>query len=247
MTPRIAAAALLATCCAAPALAQDTQFRLAPYAWIAGFDGKIGVGDAGSGGGGGRVDVDLDGLSDNMSLAGAMLYADWRAGRWSVFGDWTYAKVESDASTSGVLYDGIDAELKGNIVQAALGYATHDDGRSRIDAFVGVRFYDLEGSLGLRPAALASRTISEDARWADAIAGVRLQSRLDEHWDLGLYGDIGTGGSDLTWQLFGSIGYRFSWGSITGGWRHLVVDYDKDKLRIDAALTGPFIGAVFRF
>jgi hypothetical protein len=29
-----------------------------------------------------------------------MLNGNWRDGRWTAFGDWTYAKVESDAPTS---------------------------------------------------------------------------------------------------------------------------------------------------
>ncbi len=34
----------------------------------------------------------------------------------------------------------------------------------------------------------------------------------------------GTGQSDLTWQVFGGVGYTFSWGSAVAGWRYL--DYD---------------------
>jgi hypothetical protein len=37
---------------------------------------------------------------------------------------------------------------------------------------------------------------------------------LGDNWYIPYYADIGTGGSDLTWQLFGAIGYRFSWGDI---------------------------------
>lgn len=242
------AVALIAT--TGMATAQDTQWRIAPYAWFAGLDGRIAVGDpSGSIGNGDRLDALFGQLSSNMGLAGAMLYADWRRGRWSVFGDWTYAKVDSDASfSSSVLYDGVDAEVKGNIVQAALGYALVGDARSSLDAFAGVRFYDLDGTVTLRGGILLDdRTASEGKFWADGVVGLRWHGLLGERWELGAYGDIGTGGSDLTWQVFGSIGYRFSWGSIVGGWRHLDVDYDKDELLIDAALTGPFVGVVFRF
>jgi hypothetical protein len=41
---------------------------------------------------------------------------------------------------------------------------------------------------------------------------------LNEHWYLPYYADIGTGDSDLTWQLFGGIGYMFNWGDIKLGY-----------------------------
>jgi hypothetical protein len=62
-----------------------------------------------------------------------------------------------------------------------------------------------------------------------------------------LYGDLGTGGSDLSWQVMASVGYRCSWGSIVSGWRHLDVDYDSSALKLDLAMTGPFLGVTFRF
>ncbi len=233
------------------ATAQDAQWRIAPYAWIAGLDGRIAVGNGGGGGGGlgDRLDALFGQLSSNMGLGGAMLYADWRGGRWSAFGDWTYVKVDSDASFSrDVLYDGVEAEVKGNVIQAAVGHAVYGGARSYVDAFAGVRFYHLDGTVKLRGGRLLDdRTVSQSKAWADGVIGLRWHAMLGEHWEFGAYGDVGTGGSDFTWQVLGSVGYRFSWGSIIGGWRHLDVDYDKDKLRIDAAITGPFVGVAFRF
>jgi hypothetical protein len=48
----------------------------------------------------------------------------------------------------------------------------------------------------------------------DGIIGMRGYFMLGDNWSIPYYADIGTGGSDLTWQLFGAIGYRFSWGDI---------------------------------
>jgi len=44
-----------------------------------------------------------------------------------------------------------------------------------------------------------------------------------------------------------TIGYEFKWGSLLAGWRHLVADYDSNGVKIDAALSGPLLGASFRF
>ena len=59
--------------------------------------------------------------------------------------------------------------------------------------------------------------------------------------------DVGAGGSDLSWQLFGGVGYRFGWGSVVGGWRHLHVDIEKSGFKLDGALSGPFLGVSLVF
>lgn len=234
----------LVTGSAAAQSAKASEFTLAPYLWNAGFDGTIGA----SGGGGGRVDADFSGLVDAMEVSGLMLYADWRRDRWSVFGDWTHVKVTSDTgSPLGLLYAGVNGEIKGNIVQGAVGYRVFGDGTSGVYVFGGVRYYDLEARLDLLPRVLAGRSVSGSDNWADAIVGARWRGQLSRNWVASLYGDVGAGGSDSTWQVAANIGYEFEWGSILGGWRHLVVDYDSGALKIDAALSGPFVGARFRF
>jgi hypothetical protein len=230
-------------CNAADSAGAPAEFRLAPYLWIAGFKGTIGGTDAG-----GRVDADFSGLLDSIEIGGLMVYADWRKGRWTVFGDWTHVEVTSSApSPRGVLFSGADGEITGNIAQGAVGYRVAGDAASGVEVFGGLRYYDLEARLALRPGTAAARTVTGSESWVDALAGARWQGRVGRHWVFSAYGDVGAGGSDLSWQAAATVAYEFSWGSIVGGWRHLVLDYEKDGFRIDAALSGPFLGAVFRF
>ncbi len=140
-----------------------------------------------------------------------------------------------------------EGELKGHIVQGAVGYRVYGGGTSRADLFGGVRYYDLTIALELQPGLLQARSLPADDRWADGIVGARWESVLGGNWILGLQGDVGTGGSDYTWQGNGSIAYRFSWCSIAAGWRHLKVKYEKSGMKLDAALSGPYLGVVFRF
>lgn len=230
----------------AGALAQSAApsgFTLTPYLWSAGFTGTIGASD-----GGGRVDADFSGLADSMEISGFMLHADWRRDRWSVFGDGTTVKITSSApSPLGPLYAGVDGEIRGNILQAAVGYRVLGDAASGIDAFGGLRYYDIEVQLDLRPGLLAARSLGGSENWVDAIVGARWHGRFKRNWVAKVYGDIGAGGSDATWQAAASIGYEFRWGSLLAGWRHLVADYDNNGIRIDAALSGPLLGASFRF
>jgi hypothetical protein len=232
---------------ACTATAQTDNWRITPYAWIAGFDGTAGLSSGGSGLSG-RVDVDSGGLSDNIRLGGAMLHATWRRDRLTAFGDWTYANVKSDSSTPfGTLYAGVDAHVKGNIVEGYGGYELTGARDSHVDLFGGIRYYDLKIGLDLRSGTRPAFGLSGDRDWVDGVAGVRWDTRLANNWEAFASADIGAGGSDLSYQLFGGIGYRFGWGSIIGGWRHLHVDYEKSGFKLDAALTGPFFGASFQF
>jgi hypothetical protein len=238
-------AGLAVTATAPSVLAQESEWRLMPYAWIAGLDGTIGVDDSG---GGGSLEGSFGQLADNLELGGAMLCAEWRRGPWSVFGDWTHVRVRSEAdSPFGAYVGGITAEVAGNVVQMALGRELHRTGAHGLDAFAGFRVYDLDATVSLLPASAAGQTSAVEDGWFDGVVGMRWRAQLGEHWDVGAYGDVGGGGSDLSWQLMLSAGFRFSWGSIVGGWRHLDIDYADGPLQFDAALTGPFLGVSFRF
>lgn len=62
--------------------------------------------------------------------------------------------------------------------------------------------------------------------------------------------DVGGFGvaSDYTWKLSGTLGYQFSdWFSARAGYRHLKVDYEDGGFVWDVELSGPIVGASFRF
>lgn len=243
---RIGAVAFVATF-AVTAAAQATEWRVTPYAWIAGFDGTVGLA-TNAPGAGGRVDIDTGGLSDSIDLSGAMLHVNWRSGRWTAFGDWTYASVKSDAPTPfATLYSGVDVKVRGNVAEAMGGYELLNTPGTTLDLFGGVRYYNLRVEVGLREGLLPGTLARNDEDWVDGVVGLRWQTRFADHWEAFASADVGGGGSDLAWQLYGGIGYRFSWGSLVVGWRHLHVDYKNGASRLDAAFTGPLIGASFFF
>jgi hypothetical protein len=141
----------------------------------------------------------------------------------------------------------VEGDLKGHIVQGAAGYQVYGGEGWRVDAFAGARYYNLDLRLELHPGTLAGRVSQSDPEWVDGIAGARFQGILGGHWVFGLQGDLGTGGSDYSWQGIATLGYRVSWGTIVGGWRYLKVDYEDGDTKADLALSGPFFGVIFRF
>ena len=246
MNMRILTVVLASLVLAGPALgANDDEWQIAPYVWIASFDGTVG-------GVGGNADTGNEARFqhpwENTGLAGAMMNLNWRRDRWTAFGDWTYANVSSESPTRvPALYDSVEAQIKGHVVQVFGGYDVLPRGQSHLDLFAGARYYNLDLSIDFSGDAAASRELNGEQDWFDAVGGVRWTTRLAQHWRGYLLGDVGTGGSNLSWQAIGGVGYDFSWGALFGGWRYLHVDYDSGSYTLDAALTGPFLGAAFQF
>lgn len=229
---------------AVPAIAAPGgEWQISPYIWIAGFDGTVG-------GSGGDPDTgsnaDFSHLWDNLGLAGAMVNVSWRRERWTAFGDWTYASVESDSSTRvPALYDSVEGQIKGHVMQAFAGWDLAPSEDSHLDVFAGARYYNLDLSVDITGAALPDVELQGDDDWVDAVAGLRWTRRFAKRWRSYLQGDAGAGGSDLSWQVMAGAGYDFGWGTFFGGYRYLHVDRGDGAYQLDAALTGPFIGASF--
>jgi hypothetical protein len=61
------------------------------------------------------------------------------------------------------------------------------------------------------------------------------------------YVDVGGGSSNFTWQAFSGVGYRFAWGDVTLGYRHLSYDFHSDRPLDKLAFSGPIFGIGFKF
>ncbi|MGC4000881.1 MAG: hypothetical protein QM767_26870 [Anaeromyxobacter sp.] len=214
---------------------------LAPYVWLPSLSGTLGA-PAGDTGLGDRLDVELPDLEPNLRLGGAMVNLGWRHGRFIAFGDWTYANVRADALTPrDDLYQSVEAQVLGNIVQGFAGYNLLDRGGLRLDLAGGARAYGLKVRLALEQGSLDGRELSDSDLWADAVAAVRADYQW-RRWRAYLHADAGAGGSDLTWQALGAVGYAWGWGTLFAGYRHLAVDRTEGNFKLDVALSGPLLG-----
>jgi hypothetical protein len=244
-TCRILAA--VALCAAAGASFAQSSVRITPYLWGAGFDGTVGSSGT-SVGLGDRIEANTEDLTDNLRMGGVMLHGAWRNGRMVAFGDWTYADVKADSPTRfATLYSGVDVKIKGHVLEGYVGYELTGSRDTHVDVFAGARYYNLDLELGLREGTRPGVLVGSDRDWVDGVVGIRFDTLFATHWEAFASADVGGGGSDLSWQLFGGVGYRFAWGSVLGGWRHLHVDIDKSDFRLDGALSGPFLGVSLQF
>jgi len=112
-----------------------------------------------------------------------------------------------------------------------------------LDGLIGARYWNLSVDLELSP-----QEVSGDRNWVDGTVGASFRYRPGEKWHLMAKGDIGAGGSDLTWQLYGGGGYDLgSCCSLVAVYRFLDVDYDRDDLLFDVQISGPALGVTLRF
>jgi hypothetical protein len=117
----------------------------------------------------------------------------------------------------------------------------------------GLRYYDLGIDVGLNAAAAANdRSTSFGDDWIDAVVGARVHADLSDAWYVDGFVDVGGFGwgnsSDLSWQAYGGVGYRFNetW-SLRAGYRYLSVDKDIDGRDASLELFGPVLGLTARF
>ena len=138
----------------------------------------------------------------------------------------------------------------GVVVTASGGYAVVDEKAGRLDLLLGGRLLYLDAKLGIKTAAPlppGRADLSSDGSNIDGIIGFRGEYNVSEQVFLPAYADIGAGDSDLTWQVFGGVGYRFEKFEGIMGYRYLKWEFPDNAALQDLAFHGPLIGARFRF
>lgn len=242
-----ATVACLAVALATPALAQDSgwSFALSPYAWTPGLTSSVETAW-------GTVEVDKsigDVLSDlDLAFMGAF---EARNGRWSLITDLFYADLSQSRSTPlGVLFSRAKIETEAKILNGYVGYRVFEGGQVAVDLMAGFRVNSIDLDLSLAPGLLAGQRFGMSETWVDPLIGGRMRFDITDGWFATVFADVGgfRVGSDLTWQIFGSLGYQFNgrW-SVQGGWRYFAIEKTINGRDIEIDLNGPLLGFTMRF
>ena len=233
-----------------PAAAQEWQFELTPYLWLAGIKGEFGNGIAG--GQPPRVDASFDNLLDSLDAI-FMGSLEARKGSWGIVGDLVYLSFSKDASiqlapnlpSPGVKLSG---ELDGTVFGLSAAYRVAA-GATAFDVVGGLRYYALKPSVNVT-VGVVQRLVDPKSEWTDPIAGARVRHAFSPKWGATGYADIGGFGvgSELTYQFYVGMEYLFSRTfSAKLGYRQLHVDYEKGDRNIDLTLGGATLGLGIRF
>jgi len=217
------------------------QFTIAPYIWVPGVSGTVGV------------------LNHNASVhvSGSDVLSDFNGGLAGFFQaqknhfvlpiDFFWARVDTDKGIPENDFDqsSIRAQLSQVILSPKVGYRIVDTEHFRVDALVGLRYWHEGTTLTLRPADMA---FPRSTNWVDGIAGGKFEIAFSRKFWITLSGDAGGGGAGLDYQAVGLINVqpRPLFGFFAG-WRYLDVNYDNRPVAaFDLAQSGPIIGLNFQ-
>ena len=226
----------------APQGTNKWEFQFVPYLWFAGIKGQVGVGDRVA-----DVDADFGDIFDQLNF-GFMAAFEARKGRLGLFSDLLYLKVSAENATPGALFSSVKLTQKVFMFEEAVAYRLYEKGGSSVDAMAGIRFWHLNTRLLFTPGISPEVEADRSKNWVDGLAGLRGRAYVSKNVFVLGRGDVGGGGSDLTYQLIGGGGLsfkeRFSFLLV---YRYLHVNYDRDNFLFDVGIKGPAIGFGIKF
>jgi opacity protein-like surface antigen len=256
LLPLLSAVALSSFAGAAAAQATDMnawQIEATPYVWAAGIKGEAGIHG---------VKAELDeSFSDIMETlkVGLMGLVTARKGQWGFAFEGFHIRQDHEIkhsvkTPSGISVNGeLDATNTLSIAQASALYRVVDD-KTKVDLLAGARYtrvgLELDVDIQFSPAVLPGGGLEADdsVSWTDGVVGVAVHHPLNEKWALDVYGDVGKGSDDSTWQYAIGASYEIDKSSrVRFGYRALSWDYEKDGVTWDNVQSGPYIGMGFKF
>jgi hypothetical protein len=227
----------------ATASSDEWQFQLTPYLWIASISGRGGIGPL-------VVDTDTSITDTGVELNfGFMATFEARKNKFILLTDLQYSNLSTEKGNPGPLFSSTRASFKTFVLDPEVGYRILDNEKGAfVDVLGGIRYWHLNATLdfnaGILPAAQASRSRS----WVDGVAGLRGKAALSKRLFIVGKADLGGGGSNFTYQLFGGAGVNLGERiALIGGYRDLNVNYNKDGFLFDMSLHGPILGFGIKF
>jgi hypothetical protein len=224
------------------AASDEWHFVFAPYLWLAGIKGTVGVGD---------LTTDIDpGVSDILDVLkfGFIGTFEARKNKLMLITDVMYISLEKTKDTTGPLFSALKVNEKTFFLSPMAGYRLAEKNGASLDVIAGIRYWHTSTRLEAEPGQLPGRVAESSKNWADVIGGLRGLAHVSRLFSLVGRGDFGGGGSDYTYQLFGAVGIDVSKkASLFAGYRYLYVKNTRDNSLFDGALNGPILGAAFRF
>jgi opacity protein-like surface antigen len=232
----VSAAALQAAAPSANA-AEDCCLRITPYLWAMGIDGELKAD-------GREVEVsyDFSDIVEQMNVGGSVL-VDLNKGDWVNYLQVDYVSVsEKKARTD--LGVKVDLDATSTLGAAATGWRFALGERHSIDVMAGVRYMNLDTELDAHSAG----TNHSNDKVYDGMVALRPRFALSKYWSFTGLASVGTGDSDLSWELSPQFVYDCCGWDFRVGYRTVNYKFEggkDDKADID--ISGPMVGVGFTF
>lgn len=185
MKKRNILAVLLVSSLSFSVLADDWTFELEPYLMATKIVGDASIGRAS----GAEVDVDFETIFDNLDMAGMLHFEAHHKSGWGLAVDYAFMDLSAKQVNN---RDGfLKVGLRQGVLET-LGLYRVSYGKSTVDYFAGVRWWNNDLELVLDPAITNGSTdikIQED--WFDVVAGVRWKKPVNKNWHFVARADVG--------------------------------------------------------
>jgi len=230
----------------------EWQFSGDLYMWAPAIKGETAQG--------GDIDISFNDILDNLDLT-FMAGLSARKDKFSLLVDVIYMDLED--SSNYTLVRGplgfsslsvTNMEMTAWVVTPTAAYNVFETDLVEVNLLAGARYLYLKTDVDLvEQGPFATRRFSPSGSGSvwDGIVGARGNFTLNERWSLPFHFDVGTGDTDLTWQAFGGVEYKFTNVSLVAGYRHLEWDFDDNDtggdLFDDLYISGPVIGFRYLF
>jgi hypothetical protein len=222
------------------------ELALTPYMWFSGISGSISLPRGGTE----DFSADFGDIFDALKL-GFMGTFEARRGRFSIITDLFYTNLEQGFNSPASIAVSSGSVRTTTTEFSIIGmYRAVEDERYFIDVGAGLRAWWIDTRIDANAGLFAGQSASSSKNLVNGIIAGRVGIRLNDRISLIAYGDVGGFNIDskLTWQAIGAVDWRITESiSAVAGWRHIQVDTSNSGANIDIALSGPFLGATFRF
>ncbi|HWW30836.1 MAG TPA: hypothetical protein VNY80_12525 [Steroidobacteraceae bacterium] len=188
-----------------------------------------------------------------------------RKGDWSLWTDLVYMNLQASSfSTRQIGLPGgnitlpvirtIDSGLRAAIWTLAPTYTVMNNDIGTLDVLVGLRYTSVRVSLAYQFTAPPTALMQGGGFWptadsTDGLIGIKGSLRLssDGRWYLPYEADFGDGNKNRQYNAMLGVGYHFHWGDISLAARNLTYELSDRPILDKIRMTGPVLGATFRW
>jgi len=222
----------------------DWSFQITPYLWLAGMNGNV----TGPRGNAASFDASIGDVLSHLD-GGLMLLGEVRYKRWGLLADFDYASLTGTNGRVGPLLGQPSLKTTQYLGTLDGAYRIVDSNAFRLDGLLGVRVISLDNELSFSGGILSPRSDSGGDTWADPVAGLRAILPIGSGFVANALGDVGGGpDGDLTWQVYGGLGYNFDQTvAAYVGYRYLSMSHQNGNFQLDLNEQGPLLGVGIRF
>jgi hypothetical protein len=237
--------------------------EVSPYAWLPWMYTSVQLPPI-AGGGNPTIETQPSQYLKHVNMA-AFLDGTVRKGDWAIWTDLVYMNLSANptherqlslpgGAASVSVIRTIDAGVRASIWTLAPSYTVMNNGVGTLDVMAGLRYTSLRASLAYQFTGAQLPVAVGGGFWpsadsVDGLIGVRGSLRLsrDGKWYLPYEADVADGSNNWQNNEFLGVGYHFLWGDVSLAVRNLTYELSNRPILEKVRMTGPVVGASFRW